>query len=312
MKVYTEEQIRVYIESIRGPQGEKGEKGDQGERGEAPTITGYGQSTTGPNGKTEAYLNFSDGKQWKITIANGRDGEKGEKGDKGDPGTAVPLLSGTTDEITPAQVYDALADGKNVIITHDSGTEYGVVAYTNFSVMPDANCIIASETAEFEGLLGTATLIGELTRNAWMFGIKVLVDAEIYAHEMERLDQRTTDQGFKITQLGTDVASIKNGSYLDDLPADKLEMLRGPAGADGAQGEKGEKGDKGDTGAQGPAGADGAQGPKGDKGDKGDTGAQGEAGAAGYSPVRGTDYWTAADIAQIKGYVDSAILNGSW
>jgi len=29
-------------------------------------------------------------------------------------------------------------------------------------------------------------------------------------------------------------------------------------------------------------------------------------------PVRGTDYWTAADIAEIKGYVDEAILNGAW
>jgi len=32
----------------------------------------------------------------------------------------------------------------------------------------------------------------------------------------------------------------------------------------------------------------------------------------GYSPVRGTDYWTEADKTEIKGYVDSAILNGSW
>ena len=32
----------------------------------------------------------------------------------------------------------------------------------------------------------------------------------------------------------------------------------------------------------------------------------------GYSPVRGTDYWTDADKAEIKGYVDTAILNGSW
>lgn len=39
---------------------------------------------------------------------------------------------------------------------------------------------------------------------------------------------------------------------------------------------------------------------KGDKGDKGD------------KPVRGTDYWTATDIATIKGYVDSAILGGAW
>ena len=35
-------------------------------------------------------------------------------------------------------------------------------------------------------------------------------------------------------------------------------------------------------------------------------------GADGKTPVRGTDYWTAADIAQIKGYVDEAILGGAW
>lgn len=35
-------------------------------------------------------------------------------------------------------------------------------------------------------------------------------------------------------------------------------------------------------------------------------------GEDGYTPVRGTDYWTAADIAEIKSYVDDAILGGSW
>lgn len=50
----------------------------------------------------------------------------------------------------------------------------------------------------------------------------------------------------------------------------------------------------GEDGPQGPAGADGAKGE------------------AGYTPVRGTDYWTASDIAEIKGYVDDAILGGAW
>lgn len=45
---------------------------------------------------------------------------------------------------------------------------------------------------------------------------------------------------------------------------------------------------------------------------KGAAGAAGKDGAAGYTPVRGTDYWTAADIAEIKGYVDEAILGGEW
>lgn len=52
-------------------------------------------------------------------------------------------------------------------------------------------------------------------------------------------------------------------------------------------GAKGEKGDKGDTGDQGPQGIQGIQGP------------QGPAGQDGYTPIKGTDYWTAADQAQI-------------
>lgn len=35
-------------------------------------------------------------------------------------------------------------------------------------------------------------------------------------------------------------------------------------------------------------------------------------GADGKTPVRGTDYWTDADKAEIKSYVDDAILGGAW
>ena len=32
----------------------------------------------------------------------------------------------------------------------------------------------------------------------------------------------------------------------------------------------------------------------------------------GDSPVKGIDYWTDSDIAEIKAYVDDAILGGKW
>lgn len=35
-------------------------------------------------------------------------------------------------------------------------------------------------------------------------------------------------------------------------------------------------------------------------------------GLDGKTPARGTDYWTSADIAEIKSYVDEAILGGAW
>jgi hypothetical protein len=47
---------------------------------------------------------------------------------------------------------------------------------------------------------------------------------------------------------------------------------------------------------------------KGAKGDKGDTGAQG---AAGHTPVKGTDYWTAADKQEIVNNVLAALPDGT-
>lgn len=47
-------------------------------------------------------------------------------------------------------------------------------------------------------------------------------------------------------------------------------------------------------------------------GSRGSTGPAGAAGADGYTPQRGVDYWTEADIAAIKSYVDEAILGGAW
>lgn len=44
----------------------------------------------------------------------------------------------------------------------------------------------------------------------------------------------------------------------------------------------------------------------------GNNGTNGKDGADGYTPVRGKDYWTADDIAEIKAYVDAAILGGVW
>lgn len=35
-------------------------------------------------------------------------------------------------------------------------------------------------------------------------------------------------------------------------------------------------------------------------------------GTPGYTPVKGVDYWTEADKAEIKAYVEDAILGGEW
>lgn len=65
-------------------------------------------------------------------------------------------------------------------------------------------------------------------------------------------------------------------------------------------------------GEQGPQGKPGEKGDKGEPGKDGKDGKDGIDGEDGYTPVRGTDYWTDADKAEIKSYVDEAILGGAW
>ena len=59
-------------------------------------------------------------------------------------------------------------------------------------------------------------------------------------------------------------------------------------------------------------GHQGPPGPQGEVGPQGEQGIRGEKGTDGYTPARGTDYWTEEDKAEIKAYVDKAILGGAW
>ncbi len=142
-----------------------------------------------------------------------------------------------------------------------------------------------------------------------MSAVNGTLEADIHYVDMlrgkdgESAYQLAVDQGYTGT-LDEWLASLKGADGKD-----------GATGTQGIQGEKGDKGDKGDKGEQGLQGAQGVQGiqgekgEKGDKGDKGDTGAtgaQGEKGADGYTPVKGTDYFTDEDKAEMVSAVRNA------
>lgn len=139
-----------------------------------------------------------------------------------------------------------------------------------------------------------------------------------------------------ITVEPEEAASVIN---VGDEHAAKLKLYipRGSPGNKGDAGEKGEAGARGANGsngiscthswkgtvltvssASGTSSADlkgdkgdtGAQGAKGDKGDKGEAGAQGDKGdkgEPGYTPVKGTDYFTEKDLAEIQTMIDNTI-----
>lgn len=64
-----------------------------------------------------------------------------------------------------------------------------------------------------------------------------------------------------------------------------------------------------DTGTKAWVNVGALQGPQ---GPAGPAGAQGKTGAAGHTPQRGVDYWTSQDVAEMKAYIDNAILGGEW
>lgn len=104
-----------------------------------------------------------------------------------------------------------------------------------------------------------------------------------------------------ISADGTAIATVEDGA--DGAPGkDGVNGETGPAGPAGPQGHAGA------PGKDGAPGAPGAQGEKGEKGEKGDPGTPG---AAGHTPVKGTDYWTAADKQEIVNNVLAALPDGT-
>lgn len=131
----------------------------------------------------------------------------------------------------------------------------------------------------------------------------------------------------QILKVVADVPLMENGSSLYIVKGETGPI--GPQGPVGPQGEKGadgtmtfedltpeqkaslkgDKGDKGDTGAAGPQGEPGPKGDKGDPGEIGAQGPQGEPGTNGTTPVKGVDYWTAADQTSIINQLKSATFS---
>lgn len=105
---------------------------------------------------------------------------------------------------------------------------------------------------------------------------------------------------------GIQSATINDSGHLILTLTDGTKLDAGVA--------KGAQGPKGDTGA---AGADGVTPHIGDNGNwyigSTDTGkpSRGTAGAPGKTPVRGTDYWTAADKQEIVNSVIAALPDGT-
>ena len=139
-----------------------------------------------------------------------------------------------------------------------------------------------------------------------------------YNTVMEKIDRVENNIGEAVSDY-----LIKNPVVVDlsdyytksqvDAAIDSVELTPGPEGPEGPRGPQGEPGRDGQDGAPGPAGPAGPagkDGAPGQQGPQGEPGTPGTPGQDGHTPVKGTDYWTETDKAEIVADVIAAIPGG--
>lgn len=145
-----------------------------------------------------------------------------------------------------------------------------------------------------------------------------------YNTVMEKIDRVENNIGEAVNDY-----LIKNPVVVDlsnyytksqvDAAIDAVELTPGPQGPEGPRGPQGEPGRDGAPGKDGkdgapgpagPAGPAGKDGAPGQQGPQGVPGAPGAPGQDGHTPVKGTDYWTETDKAEIVADVIAAIPGG--
>ena len=262
----------------------------------------------------------------------------------------LKIVCGNTDYIAVFDFDDEWSAYATKTARIKHGAKYYDKIFTgNRCPLPAVNDTIAIEIGVYAGNLHTTTPAYIDAERSILCGGGLPDDPleDVYTQILEEL----SDHEERITELeaggggggGTSTIAWKptvdaqgniSWTRTSSETAPETQNIKGEAGSDGSDGVDGvdgksayeiavEQGFAGTEiewlaslhGADGIDGVDGYTPVKGVDyfdGQNGRDGTDGENGQDGYTPVRGTDYWTAADIAEIKGYVDEAILGGAW
>lgn len=264
-----------------GAKGDPGPKGDPGEKGEKGDTGATGAAgAKGDPGEKGAPFTYADFTAAQLAALKG---EKGDKGDEGDTGATGP--QGEKGEPGPAGQTGPQGPVGPQGPKGETGSGFRVLGYYSTKTALDAAQKATAEAGD-------------------AYGVGAAEPYDIYIFD------------------GVTGEFVNNGP-LQGAKGDKGD--KGDTGATGPQGEQGPAGSKGDTGDTGPRGETGPAGPagpkgepgeKGEKGDTGATGATGPAGPAGAdgapgkdgkTPVKGTDYFTATDKAELVNDVIAAL-----
>lgn len=269
----------------------EGKMVDSGVKAQGPT------GPTGPQGP--------QGKQGVQGIQGekGNQGDKGEKGDKGETGETG--ATGPEGPRGPQGLQGVQGEpGKGLTISGYYATAQALAAAVTNPEAGDAYGVGTAEPYDiyiYDGVTHAWVNNGPLQGAKGEKGDKGDTGAVGPQGPQGETGPKGAD-GNNGTNGITPTIGANGNWYLGSTDTTKPSR-----GAKGDKGDPGDKGETGDTGPQGPQGEKGDNGSTGLQGPKGDPGETGPQGPAGHTPVKGTDYWTAADQTSMVNDVLAAL-----
>lgn len=239
----------------------RGEAGPAGTAGVSPTVS---------------VSAITGGHRVTITDANGtKTFDVLDGTGSGDGG--LPWLIGTTEEITPTQVQEALTLKRNVMISY-ANADVGTIAFTNFTVLTDFGAVFASLTGALNpGYPICFALFGVLASNEWNVSMEFLASADAIPRALPN------PYGLYFRDSAGSIVAFHDGSIATDVTIpDKLPNPNALTFAGAA------------TGSYDGSSAVEITIPE-------------VAGKDGYTPVKGVDYWTDADQESVVQQVIAAL-----
>ena len=134
---------------------------------------------------------------------------------------AQEQLIGTTNDLTPTQVYDAVSAGIPVKVQY-TDSEFGVLAYTAFAIAETMDVIAANTIAYYNGQYILGELAGIISANRWSFMKTTLVQETDIPSALPNPNALTFTGAVTDTYNGTNPVSIEIPSAVTDAHIKEL------------------------------------------------------------------------------------------
>ncbi|MBR3795325.1 MAG: hypothetical protein IKK34_04775 [Clostridia bacterium] len=224
----------------------------------------------------------------------------------GSTSSSEPWLIGATEQITPTEVVEALAAQRNVMISHPSNP-VGLVVFTSFTMANGLNAIASSCIVNYYGQHVAVQLVGFCETNEWSFEIiPILQNDDITTENITAALGYTPANAETVSQLSSEKL---DASALPTAVNDALAQAKESGEFDGVDGV-GINSVVQTTTSSADGGSNVVTVTKTDGTTSTFTvknGSKGSQGDPGKTPVKGTDYWTAADRQQMVNDVIAAL-----